>query len=160
MSTNASTAGFTITRALDARSELVWRAWTQREELAGWLPSTPLQTISFDVREGGRYRYTMINTETGEEFPTGGVFLEVAPLERLVFTWGSPDDPTEDSPVVTLTLAEDDGRTEMTFHLRGFAGRPGDGYVYDGWSEALDDLAALVRTSEVTPAVEPDANTR
>lgn len=59
------------------------------------LPSTPLETISFDVREGGRYRYTMVNIETGEEFPTGGVFLEVVPFERLVFTWGYPDAPID-----------------------------------------------------------------
>lgn len=135
---------FTITRTLDARRELVWRAWTEEKELAGWLPSTPLETISFDVREGGQYRYTMINAETGEEFPTGGVFLDVVPFDRLVFTWGNPEDPIEASPVVTLTFVVDGDRTEMTFHLRGVAGHPGDGYVYDGWSAALDDLATHV----------------
>jgi uncharacterized protein YndB with AHSA1/START domain len=89
---------FTITRTLNARRELVWRAWTEKKELAAWLPSTPLESISFDVREGGRYRYTMVNVETGEEYPTGGVFLDVVPFERLVFTWGYPDAPIEDSP--------------------------------------------------------------
>ncbi|WP_223822009.1 MULTISPECIES: SRPBCC domain-containing protein [Paenibacillus] len=48
--------------------------------------------------------------DTGErrdwrEYHTGGVFLDVVPFERLVFTWGYPDDPIENSPVVTLTLA-------------------------------------------------------
>ncbi|RAT94355.1 hypothetical protein ASG16_029725 [Brevibacillus sp. Leaf182] len=38
----------------------------------------------------------MVNLETGEEYPTGGVFLDVVPFERLV------NDPN--SPVVTLTL--------------------------------------------------------
>ncbi|MDN6521522.1 MAG: hypothetical protein L0K46_11280 [Yaniella sp.] len=28
----------------------------------------------------------------------------------------------------------------MTFELHGFAGQPGDGFVYDGWDEALDVL--------------------
>lgn len=42
------------------------------------------------------YRYMMVNLETGEEYPTGGVFLDVVPFERLV------NDPN--SPVVTLTL--------------------------------------------------------
>ncbi|WP_375091238.1 hypothetical protein ACDZ29_12250 [Peribacillus sp. RS7] len=42
------------------------------------------------------------------------------------------------SPVVTLTLTVHGDRTEMIFHLRGFAGHPGDQYVYDGWSDALD----------------------
>ncbi|WP_316572918.1 SRPBCC domain-containing protein [Neobacillus sp. YIM B06451] len=144
MNMPTSVPEFTITRTLNARRELVWRAWTEDKELAEWLPSTPLETVSFDVRKGGRYRYTMVNNETGEEFPTGGVFLDVVPFERLVFTWGYPDAPIEDSPVVTLTLTEQDDRTEMTFHLRGFAGHPGDRYVYDGWSDALDDLMVHV----------------
>lgn len=143
MNTTTSAPQFTITitRTLDASPEFVWRAWTEEPELAGWLPSTPLETISFDVREGGRYRYTMINAETGEHFPTGGEFLEVVPHQRLVFTWGNPDEPVEDAPVITLTLVSAGDRTEMTFHLRGLPGRPGDGFVHDGWSEALDDLA-------------------
>jgi uncharacterized protein YndB with AHSA1/START domain len=131
---------FTITRTLNAGREPVWRAWTKEKELADWLPSTPLETISFDVCEGGRYRYTMVNIETGEEYPTGGVFLEVVPFERLVFTWGSPDAPIENSPVVPLTLTAHGDRTEMIFHLRGFAGHPGDQYVYDGWSDTLDNI--------------------
>lgn len=129
---------FTITRTLNARRELVWRAWTEDKELAAWLPSTPLESISFDVRKGGHYRYTMVNNETGEEYPTGGVFLDVVPFERLVFTWGHPNDPN--SPVVTLTLTTQGDRPEMIFHLRGVAGHPGDRYFYDGWSKALDDL--------------------
>lgn len=138
------TPEFTITRTLKASRELVWRAWTEAKELACWLPSTPIETISFDVREGGQYRYTMVNTETGEEFVTGGVFLDVVPHERLVFTWGNPDDPVDTTPVATVSLLEDGAHTEMTFHLRGFTGQPGDGFVYDGWSETLDNLATHI----------------
>jgi len=141
MNMNTSEQEFTIARTLNAPRELVWRAWTEKKELAAWLPSTPLETISFDVRKDGRYRYTMINKETGQEFPTGGVFLEVIPLERLVFTWGYPDARIEDSPVVTLTLTSQGDCTEMIFHLRGFSGHPGDQYVYDGWFNTFDNLS-------------------
>ncbi|WP_127587924.1 SRPBCC family protein [Paenibacillus koleovorans] len=140
MSASTEIPEFTITRTLHALRELVWRAWTEKNELACWLPSTPLETISFDVREGGRYQYTMVNAKTGEQYLTGGVFLEVITFERLVFTWGYPDAPIEASPVVTLTLTERGDSTEMIFHLRGVAGHPGDKYFYDGWSHALDDL--------------------
>lgn len=145
MNMTTSAPEFTITRTLNARREIVWRAWTEKKELAVWLPSTPLESISFDVRKGGRYRYTMVNKETGQEIHTGGVFLDVIPYERLVFTWGYPDAPIEDSPVVTLTLTEQGDRTEMIFHLRGFPGHPGDQYVYDGWSNTFDNLATLLR---------------
>ncbi|WP_309479691.1 SRPBCC family protein [Brevibacillus agri] len=73
------------------------------------------------------------------------MFLDVIPFERLVFTWGSPYDPVEGTPVVTLTLTAQGERTEMIFHLRGFAGHPGDQYVYDGWSGTLDNLATHLR---------------
>ncbi|TMV49954.1 hypothetical protein FE783_10290 [Paenibacillus mesophilus] len=66
----------------------------------------------------------MGNAETGEEYPTGGVFLDVVPFERLVSTWGYPDDPIENSPVVSLTLTAQGDRTEMIFHLRGLGGPP------------------------------------
>jgi uncharacterized protein YndB with AHSA1/START domain len=135
---------FTITRMLRAPREIVWRAWTEAGELVNWLPSTPLESITFDVRKGGRYRYTMVNKESDQEFHTGGVFLDVVPFERLVFTWGYPDAPIESSPVVTLTLTAHGDGTEMTFHLRGIAGHPGDRYVYDGWSDAFDTLTTFL----------------
>lgn len=136
---------FTITRTLDAPRELVWRAWTDPRHLTHWFHphgvSTPEASIDVDVREGGRYRYTMIVDETGEEFPTGGVFLEVVPGERLVFTWGGVDDPVEESPVATVTLADAGEGTDLVFRLRGVDAGPGDDDVYDGWSEALTELA-------------------
>ena len=143
MNTTAEkTPEFTITRTFDAPRELVWRAWTDEGELASWLHPFGVSTdsVSFDVRVGGRYAYTMTNDETGEKFPTGGVFLEVEPIDRLVFTWGEPGAPVEGAPLITLTLIERGERTELVFHLRGYEGEPGDGFVYDGWGEALDNF--------------------
>lgn len=134
---------FSITRMFDAPRELVWRAWTEEAELAQWLRPFGVSTdnVSFDVRVGGNYAYTMTNDETGETFPTGGVFLEVEPIGRLVFTWGEPGAPVETAPVITLTFtALDAHRTELVFHLRGLEGKAGDGFVYDGWDEALTNF--------------------
>lgn len=143
MSEQTTTAPeFTITRTFAAPRELVWRAWTDEAELAQWLRpfGVTTESVSFDVRVGGRYRYTMVDDESGRTYPTGGVFLEVEPLDRLVFTWGDADAGAEGSPVITLTFAEQDGATELVFHLRGYAGQPGDGDVYDGWAEALTNF--------------------
>ncbi|MGO1769125.1 MAG: SRPBCC family protein [Microbacterium sp.] len=142
MNQSTETPEFSLTRTLDAPRELVWRAWTDEAELVHWLHPFGVSThsVAFDVREGGRYRYTMVNDTTGEEYPTGGTFLEVDPIERLVFTWADPAAPTEQAPVVTLTLTEQGERTELVFHLRGIAGAPGDDGVHDGWDEALTNL--------------------
>ncbi|WP_145941505.1 SRPBCC family protein [Corynebacterium glyciniphilum] len=136
---------FTITRTFDAPRELVWRAWTDPHELAAWFGPFGVTTdsVTVDLRVGGRYSYTMVNDTTGEEYPTGGEYLQITPVERLVFTWGEPDAPVDSSPVVTLTFSASGDRdqyTEMVFHLRGIGGRPGDNYVYDGWDEALTNL--------------------
>ena len=141
--TTETTPEFSITRTFDAPRELVWRAWTDESELAQWLRPFGVSTdsVSFDVRVGGHYVYTMTNDETGEKFPTGGVFLEVKPINGLAFTWGEPGTPVETAPVITLTFTpQGPSRTELVFHLRGFDGKPGDGFVYDGWDEALTNF--------------------
>src|SRR5690625_7957507 len=65
---------FTTTRRFDVPREFVWRAWTEESELAQWLHPFGMSTesVSFDVRVGGTYRYMMVNDESGEEDPTGG----------------------------------------------------------------------------------------
>ncbi len=135
---------FTITRVFDAPRETIWRAWTDPAEAALWWHPpgviTPRESVRVDARVGGSYEYTMIAPDDSE-YPTCGEYLEVVEPERLVFTWGSPDDTREELPVITVDLAELDGhKTEMTFHLRGFEGQAGDGNVYDGWSGAFDIL--------------------
>lgn len=136
---------FTITRVFDAPREVIWRAWTDPDEAAHWWHPrevrTPRESVRVDLRVGGGYEYTMIAPDNSE-YPTAGEYLEVVEPERLVFTWGSPGDDRTEVPVITVTLAELDGdRTEMMFHLRGIEGKPGDGFVYDGWNEAFDALA-------------------
>jgi uncharacterized protein YndB with AHSA1/START domain len=135
--------GFTLVRDFDATPEEIWSAWTDPDEIAQWWhprgASTPRDSVRVDARVGGRYTYTMVNDETGDAYPTGGVYLELRPFERLVFTWGDPD--ATEAPVATVTLAPNGDRTRMTFDLRGVEGRPGDGFFYDGWDSALDVLA-------------------
>ncbi len=100
--------------------------------------------MHIDARVGGQYAYTMIAPD-GAEYPTAGEYLEVAAPERLVFTWGSPGDERAFVPVITVELAahgESGRQTLMTFHVRGYAGEPGDDDVYDGWDQAFDLLDA------------------
>jgi len=137
---------FTITRVFDAPRDLVWQAWTTEADAAEWWHPRGIEikpgSVSVDARVGGRYAYTMVNPADGQEYPTTGVYREVTPPERLVYTWGSPGDPDDEAPVITVELSElPEGRTEMRFHLVGIDGAPGDDNVYDGWDSAFDMLA-------------------
>jgi uncharacterized protein YndB with AHSA1/START domain len=63
----------TITRLFDSPRELVWKAWTEPEQLARWWGkrgwSTPLDSVTMDVRPGGTFRLNSINDEDGSEMP-------------------------------------------------------------------------------------------
>lgn len=141
--------GFTITRTFDATPEELWTAWTDADVATHWWHprgfSTLRDTVDIDARVGGKYAYTMVNDATGEQYPTGGVYREIDPYERLAFTWGEPDSDPDDTPLITVTLAPEGDRTAMTFDFRGADGAPGDDDIYDGWAQALDLLPDSLR---------------
>lgn len=146
-----TTVGFTLIKEFDATPEELWRYWTDPVEAATWLHprgvSTPRETVRIDARVGGSYEYVMVNDDTGEHYPTAGEYREVVPHERMVFTWGRPEDDPDDCPIITVTFEPVDGGTRMTFDLRGFPGSPGDD-VYDGWTEALDIMGERIAREE------------
>ncbi|MFG6444945.1 SRPBCC domain-containing protein [Microbacterium sp. P06] len=148
-----SSRGFTVERLLDATPEQIWTAWTDADEAAQWWhpagATTPRESVSIDPRVGGLYTYTMVDDTSGEEFPTGGQYLEVVPQERLVFTWGEPGADPDDTPVVTVTIASAGDLARLTFDLRGVDGTAGDESYYDGWASALDELVTHLGQSAV-----------
>ncbi|MGY2746663.1 SRPBCC family protein [Arthrobacter sp. UYCu723] len=145
--------GFTLVRRFEATPEEIWKAWTDPDSAAQWWhprgASTPREKVEIDAREGGRYTYTMVNDATGDKVITGGVYREVAPFERLVFTWGHPNGDPDDTPVITVTLEPVHEGTRMTFDLRGVDGSKGDGYFYDGWQEVLFSLGDYLGKSQI-----------
>lgn len=140
--------GFTLVREFDATPEEIWAAWTHADEAAHWWHprglTTPRESVRIEARVGGTYAYTMVDDKTGEKYPTGGVYREIVPFDKLVFTWGNPDDDPDETPIITVTLEPAGEVTRMTFDLRGVDGKPGDSSVWDGWDEALDILGEHV----------------
>lgn len=75
-----------IQRRLAARPAAVWCAWT--EHLTEWFTPAPWKTVEaeIDLRPGGRFR-TVMEGPDGQRVDEGaGVFLEVVPERRIVFT--------------------------------------------------------------------------
>jgi uncharacterized protein YndB with AHSA1/START domain len=150
---------FTLTWTLDAPASQVFRAWTDPGHL-GWYynPAQPIPTepIELDLRVGGVWRQKMVIDEDTAYF-TGGIYREIVADEKLVFAWGATDgwpkldpDLLDESPLVTLTFEERDGRTELTVHVELPANLPDDGvpgwwsYVEHGMRETVDRLAAEI----------------
>src|SRR6188472_4024681 len=78
-----------ITRVFDAPRELVFTAWTDKRHAMNWWGPKhhPATLVDMDVRPGGRWRHCLRSVETGQNLWHGGVFREVVPPERLVFTF-------------------------------------------------------------------------
>lgn len=137
--------GFALKREYDATPEQIWRAWTEPDQVAEWLhPAglhTPRESVTLDLKPGGRYAYTMVHDANGEEHPTGGVYREIVPGEKLVFTWGNPDDDPDDAPLVTVDIRSLGELSRVSLDIRGVDGMVGDGSYHDGWESALDELA-------------------
>jgi len=158
VATHALERGFTLKRVLDAPRDLVFQAWTDPECLQWFFNdrmATPSDPIVVDLRVGGEWRQKMIIRDDLEFF-TGGIYREIVPVERLVFTWGAVGgwppidrDHPENDLVVTVTLHALGESTEMVFHLAMPAHLSDERVrewlamgIRDGWSETLDRLVA------------------
>lgn len=137
----------TITRLFDAPRELVFEAWTNPDHLAQWWGPTGFRTTSCTIRleDGGRWRTCM--TDGTVEHWASGVYHEITPPERLVFSfsWEEPKGTREHDTLVTITFDDRGGKTEMTFHqaiFRTVASR--DGHV-EGWQESFTDLTTYLK---------------
>jgi uncharacterized protein YndB with AHSA1/START domain len=143
-STSAPQGGITITRIFDAPRELVFKAWTEPERFAQWFggpdSTIAVSTVSMDLRPGGAWRATMIAGPERVEIPWKGIYLEVAPPERLVFTLS--DQPGDEAEVVTVVLTDQGGKTEMVFHQGGgHLDEAGYAGARAGWLVFFDELA-------------------
>jgi uncharacterized protein YndB with AHSA1/START domain len=147
--TGAAKTELVITRLFDAPRSLVFKAWTQPEHMVHWWGpkgyTTP--TCELDVRPGGALRLCMRSPE-GNEFWVRGVFREVVEPERLVFTGAdgkigagadSEADPSSET-VMTITFAEQDGKTLLTVHQTFVKAETAKG-AKEGWTSSLERLA-------------------
>lgn len=142
----AERPSLTLTRRLRARPEKVFAAWTQAEQLVQWFGPTNVRPGSakadLDVRVGGRYRLSFVRDD-GEYFEAGGIYREVVPNERLVFSWAWHSTPERES-VVTIELKPDAIGTLMIFHHAQFFDETARDNHKRGWSAFFDKLDAFV----------------
>jgi uncharacterized protein YndB with AHSA1/START domain len=137
-----------INRVFNAPRDIVWKAWTDPEQLKEW--SAPngftLPISEGDLRPGGAWRAQM-RKDDGTELDLGGVYREIAAPERLVFTHVWMDENGKPGPetLVTVTFTDRGGKTEMNFRQSGFDSvESRDGHS-EGWTECFDKLAELLK---------------
>ena len=136
----------TLTRRLNAPPEKVYAAWTNPQQIARWFGPARVKAgteqASIDARIGGSYRVAF-DMEDGAHAEVGGVYRELVPNQRLVFSWAWHSAPERES-LVTVVLKPDGEGTLLTLtHEQFFDQAACDGHQR-GWSGALDKLEGLL----------------
>jgi uncharacterized protein YndB with AHSA1/START domain len=167
----ASPPDFVITRVFDAPRELVWRAWTERDQLMQWFGpkgfTMPVATLDF--RPGGSLLYCLRSPD-GKEMWGKFVYREIVPPERIVLVNSfsdanggltrhpfSPTWPLE--LLATTTFAEQNGRTTITLRWTPINASESERQTFDsshdsmrqGWTgtfDQLDEFLARARRAE------------
>jgi len=144
MATITTKPSLTIKRRFNAPPEKVYAAWTDPEKLAHWMGPTGTKSVQAecDLRVGGRYAIKMIMPD--DEHNVSGVYREIVPNEKIVFTWAWRSTPERES-LVTVTFKKDGDGTIMTLlHEQFFDEKARDDHNR-GWTGTMDKLEAYLR---------------
>jgi uncharacterized protein YndB with AHSA1/START domain len=154
MTSETSDRELVLTRLIDAPTDKVYRAWTEPTLLQRWFAPAPWTTphAELDVRPGGASKVVMRSPD-GDDMPCPGVYLEVVPNRRLVFTdaYTSAWQPSA-KPFMTviLTFEDEGGKTRYTARVRHWTVADRETHekmgFHQGWGQCADQLAALVAT--------------
>lgn len=148
-----------ITRLFDAPRAAVWKAWTDPVAFMKWWgPKDFMSPVAkMDLRVGGKYHWCM-RAPDGKDYWTTGEFLEISPINRLVYSDNFADEKGNVvSPgaygmtgkwgkmIVTVTLEDIGKRTKMTVHHTGLPAGEMSDMTSGGWNESFDKLAASLK---------------
>ena len=101
-----------VKKVISASRDEVFEAFTNADIMSKWF--FPEDDMSAEVTnnpiEGGDYTLKM-RAKNGDTYTHVGEYKEISPPDKLVFTWNSD---FVQNTVVTVTLIESDGGTEVT----------------------------------------------
>ena len=143
-----------ITRVFDAPRALVWRAWTEPKMLGQWFgPRGFTSSVpQWELRIGGALRIVMHGPD-GNDYPMKGVFREVAPPERLVFSNIAIDNDGNHllEGETTITFSEQGGKTTMVLKSHAVGLVPIAPQMLTGmeagWTQSIDKMGELLNRS-------------
>jgi len=133
-------------RVLWAKSERVYRAFTDADAMAKWLPPNGFtgKVHEIDANVGGRYKMSFTNFSTGKSHSFGGEFLELVENKLIRYT-DKFDDPNMPGEMeTTIVLNEVSVGTELHVEQSGIPEMIPVEACYLGWQESLNLLALLV----------------
>jgi uncharacterized protein YndB with AHSA1/START domain len=132
-------------RTFHATPERLFRAWTTPEEMKRWHSPAGMTngSVTADLRVGGAYRVTMRGPD-GAERAVGGVYREIDPPHKLVYTWqweASPDFP---ETVVTVEFMARGSDTEVRVTHAGLPDAKSREQHLAGWTGCFGKMEQLL----------------
>lgn len=136
----------TLHRVLKASPEKVYRAFTDSNAIASWLPPYGFVCVvhKMDVRVGGSYRMSFINFSSGNGHSFGGEFLELRPGEFIRHTDKFDDPNLKEVMTTSISLKKVLPGTELHIVQENIPPVIPSEMCYLGWQESLEKLAKLV----------------
>ena len=135
-----------LNRVLRAKPEKVYRAFTDADAMARWLPPDGFlcKVDHLDAKVGGTFRMSFRNFTTGNGHAFGGKYLELVPGERLVYTDKFDDPNLSGEMKTTVTLKKVSVGTQLDVVQEGVPDVIPPDACYLGWQDSLDHLKRLV----------------
>jgi uncharacterized protein YndB with AHSA1/START domain len=143
-------AELVITRIFDAPREVVYRAFTDPEQLARWFGpvgwSVPADSVEVDDRVGGPFSFTMVNDDDpGDSSPVRAVFREVVKNELLV---GYEENVEGRGDITSMTLRlefhdEGEGKTRLVLRQGPYDETLGE-MAREGWLSSFTKLDGML----------------
>lgn len=143
-----------FTRSIAAPPELLFECWTTPEHIRHFFVPRPhkVTACEIDLRAGGRFNTTF--EVEGAEMQNNGVWLEVVPNRRLVFTdaYSEGWKPAPDPFMTAIVDFEDDGKGGTTYtatarHRSAEAKKSHEDMgFYDGWGTVVTQLEDYAKT--------------
>jgi uncharacterized protein YndB with AHSA1/START domain len=144
----------TLLRTLDAPRSAVWRCWTEQALIPRWFCPPPwrAEAVRLDLRPGGACWIDMHGPDDAH-MVNKGIYLEVVPGERLVFTDAFVDAWTPSAkPFMTGVIELSDagqGKTRYSaavhhWSMEDKASHEAMGF-HEGWGIVADQLARTAR---------------
>lgn len=138
-------------RVLPVSPDKVFRAFTDEQALAQWLPpyGFTARVHTLDARKGGGHRMSFTNFTTGDSHAFGGEYLDFEPGRLLRYSDRFDDPNLPGEMIVTVEFTAVSVGTELRIQQEGVPDVIPLESCYLGWQELLDKLARLV-TPEIT----------
>ena len=136
----------TLHRVFTAPVEKVFKAFTDADAMASWLPPYGFvcKVHSMDAQVGGKYKMSFTNFGTGSSHTFGGEYLEIKPNEFLKYTDEFDDPNLPGQMITTIELKNVLCGTELIATQEGIPDAIPVEMCYLGWQESLEKLKKLV----------------